>query len=365
MTVAALMLVGTLPLGAELVNGIMVVVDDGVITKDEVDVSLEHRAEVLYRRYRTEPATLEKQLDEIRPQIVEELVKQQLILHEFKTAGYNLPDSLIDELVQQEIRAHYQNSRAVLTKTLEKEGMTYEKFRKKIREQFIIEQLRLKNISSEKIIISPHKVETYYLAHRDEFKLEDEVKLRVIVLKATDDTNAPAPASLAEEILTKLKEGASFEQMASLYSQGSQRNQGGDWGWWARSELTKGLSDVAFALPVGKCSGVVSRSLGDDYWVYQYEKGQPILGRHYGIDPKSNKQALLEERKFEESSSLTNLPPAQEFYLLQVEDTHPAHFKSLSEVRDQIEKNLLLDEKNRLEKDWIVRLRKKTFVASF
>jgi len=354
-----------LPVAAELANGIMVVVDDGVITKDEVDVSMQHRAEVLYRRYRTEPDLLQKQLDEIRPQIIEDLVKQQLILHEFKTAGYNLPESVIDELVQQEIRAHYENSRAVLTKTLEKEGMTYEKFRKKMREQFIVEQLRLKNISSDKIIISPHKVESYYLAHRDDFKVEDEVKLRVIVLKASDDTNTPAPVKLAEEILGKLKEGASFDQMASLYSQGSQRNQGGDWGWWARSELTKGLSDVAFSLPVGKCSGVVSRSLGDDYWVYQYEKDQPILGRHYGIDPKSNKQALLEERKFEDAASLTNCPSAQEFYLLKVEDTHPAHFKALSEVRDQIEKNLLLDEKNRLEKEWIARLRKKTFVASF
>jgi len=50
----------------------------------------------------------------------------------------------------------------------------------------------------------------------------------MIVLNKTsgDDTNT---ASLAGEILAKIKEGATFQEMASVYSQGSQRSQGGDW----------------------------------------------------------------------------------------------------------------------------------------
>ncbi|HWX19841.1 MAG TPA: peptidylprolyl isomerase [Candidatus Binatia bacterium] len=361
---AALLWMGLLTAGAELVNGINAIVDDSVITYDEVQVETARMADTLIRRYRGDPETLDKEMADIKKRNLETLLNRQLILHEFKTAGYVLPESVIDDLVRERIKARFHDE-VTLTKTLQEQGMTKEKFRQQVREQFIIDQLRLKNVSSDKIIISPHKVEAYYLAHREEFKIENEVKLRTIILKTSEDTNAPAPAKLAEEIFKKINGGASFEQMASLYSQGSQRSQGGDWGWWTRKKMTKGLSDIAFSLPPGKCSGVFGLSSGDDYWVYQYEDSRPTLARHYGIDPKSNKQVLLEERKCDDASAVTNLPPAQEFYLLKVDETRQEHFKSLGEVRDEVEKNLLEDEKTRLENEWLGRLRKKTFVSYF
>jgi hypothetical protein len=48
-----------------------------------------------------------------------------------------------------------------------------------------------------------------------------------------------------------------------------------------------------------------------------------------------------------------------------MEEKNPAHTKPLSEVRDQIEKNLLQDEQKRLEAQWIERLKKKTYIKSF
>jgi peptidyl-prolyl cis-trans isomerase SurA len=345
---------------AELANGIKAIVDDSVITYDEVELMTSQNAEKLYRQYRTEPEIFEKELASIRGKNLEDLVNRQLILHEFKTAGYVLPETVIDDLVRERIKARFHDE-ATLTKTLQEQGMTKEKFRQQIREQFIIEQLRLKNVSSDKIIISPHKVEAYYLAHRDEFKIEDELRLRAIIL-----TNGTGALKLAEEIQKQIADGAAFEQMATLYSHGSQRTQGGDWGWWDRNKLTKGLSDIAFALPKSKCSDVFGiSSLGDDYWVYLYENSKPTLARHYGLEPKTHKQVLLEERKCDDPSAIASLPPVREYYLLKVEDTRQAHFKTLGEVRDQIEKSLLDDEKSRLETDWISRLRKKTYIGYF
>jgi peptidyl-prolyl cis-trans isomerase SurA len=363
LTVASLWL-GLFPARAELANGIKAIVDDSVITYDEVEVRTAQMADSLYRRYRNDPQAFDREYADVKVKNLEELVNRQLILHEFKTAGYVLPESVIDDLVKERIRSRFHDE-ATLTLTLQKEGITKEKFRQQVKEQFIIDQLRLKNTSAEKIIISPHKIEAYYLAHRDEFKTEDEVKLREIVLKVTGDTNTPAPAKLAQEILKQINEGASFEQMASLYSQGSQRAQGGDLDWRRRSELTKGLSDIAFSLSAGKCSGVFARSLGNDYWVYLYDDGRPTLARHYGIESGSNKQVLLEERKCESATAIADLPQPQEFYILKVDDTRASHFKALGEVREQVEKTLLDEEKTRLENEWIARLRKKTFFRYF
>jgi peptidyl-prolyl cis-trans isomerase SurA len=306
--IAAVLLAPVHGLRAELVNGIQAIVHDSVITYEDVEILTAQTASVLTRQYGNDPDMFRQKMSDARADNLDKLLKQELILHDFKTAGYNLPESILDEEVERRIRSRY-GDRMTATKTLQAEGITLEKFRQRIRDQIIVEALTQKNISSE-IIISPYKVETYYGAHTNEFKVEDEVKLRMIVL-----TNAPTAHKMAEEILAKLQEGVSFSEMASIYSEGSHRKEGGDFGWFEKSMLRKELGDIAFSLKPGQHSGIIEVPQG--------------------------------------------------IYLMQVDETRPAHVRGLADVRDQIEKNLLLDEQKRLEKQWIDKLRKKTFVRTF
>jgi parvulin-like peptidyl-prolyl isomerase len=309
----ALTSLAVLSASAELANGIKAIVHDSVITYVDVEDLTTQTAGLLRRQYSTDPQTFQQKMEEIRGENLDKLLAQQLILREFESAGYQLPESVIDEVVQKRIRARF-GDRATLTKTLQAEGMTYEKFRQDVREQFIVEAMRSKNISQE-IIISPYKIETYYAANKDKYKVEDQVKLRMIVLNKSKEAGGPDAVKLAEEILAKLKEGASFAEMASVYSQGSQRAQGGDWGWVDKTVLRKDLAEKAFALKPGESSGVIET------------------------------------------------PEA--CYLMLVEDAKAAHVRPLAEVRNEIEKSLVLEQRDRLEKQWLAKLRKKTFVRYF
>ena len=76
----------------------------------------------------------------------------------------------VDQEIEAEIRARYGGNRMALIQTLQAEGITLERHRQQIRDRIIIGWLRQKNISSE-LIVSPHRVEVYYLAHREEFKV--------------------------------------------------------------------------------------------------------------------------------------------------------------------------------------------------
>ena len=139
----------------------------------------------------------------------------------------------------------------------------------------------------------------------DDFTVEDEIKLRMIVLNKTsaDDTDT---VKLAREIRAKIKAGAAFADMASIYSQDSQRSQGGDRGWVERSVLRQELADAAFALQPGQVSDVIDTP--------------------------------------------------DTCYLMLVEQKRTAHVKPLDDVRDEIEKTLRAQEQARLEKQWIDRL---------
>src|SRR5690349_13788600 len=98
---------------------------------------------------------------------LDHLVNNQLILQEFKT--YNVPETILDKDVdkhmQEVIQKDFYGDRTKMVKTLQAQGTTLEQWRRQTRERFIEMALRQKNIGSE-IIISPHKVEAYYLAHK-------------------------------------------------------------------------------------------------------------------------------------------------------------------------------------------------------
>jgi len=309
--IVAVLFCCTLQGNAELANAIKAIVNDAVITYQEVETLNQQTEDLVIRKYRSSPSKLEQEINKMQTENLDKLVEQQLILHEFKTAGYSLPESVLDDLVQETIKNDF-GDRATLTKTLEARGISYEKFRQQIKERFIVSQLRMKNVSSE-IIISPHKIESYYEAHKEDFKEEDRIKLRRIILEKSADPNGPNAKKLGEEIVTRIREGANFTQLAAIYSQDKRDNHDGV--WYDRSALRTELADAAFALKAGQCSDAIDAGT--------------------------------------------------EVYVLLADEVSTAHYKTLTEVRDYIEKSLLTEERNRLEKQWIDKLKKKTFVQYF
>jgi len=295
-----------------VIDGIKGVVSSRVVTFAEVEDYTRPAADALRRQYAAQPDVFQQKLNETLNDSLEQLIERSLILKSFDTDGYKLPDSVVDELVQERIRDRF-GDRITFMKTLQAQGMTVEQFRKQVREQYIESALRNQNVQKE-IFISPYKIENYYLAHQDEFRLEDQIKLRMIVLtkSAPDDTNT---LKLAREIQAKIKDGTPFAEMAAVYSQGSQQHQGGDWGWVQRSVLRKELAEVAFTLP----PGVVS--------------------------------------------DLVDTPDT--CYLMLVEEKQPIHVRPLTDVATDIEKNLRIKEQSRLQKQWIEGLKKKTFIRYF
>jgi peptidyl-prolyl cis-trans isomerase SurA len=120
---------------------------------------------------------------------------------------------------------------------------------------------------------------------------------------------------LIEEIRQKIVEGAAFDDLAKMYSEDSTQDVAGDWGWINRKTLNESLTKAAFSLPKRTCSPIIE--LGNSY------------------------------------------------YLLYVEDKKPATTKPIAEVHDTIEKHLIQEERQKRQKEWIEKLRKKAYIKMF
>ena len=299
---------------AELLDGVNVIVNESIITYDEVQRQLEPMARTIAMQYPNDMRAFNESMASNRVGIVREKVDARLILDEFKTKmnGGDIPESILDDEVRAELRKNFNGDRALMTRTLRERGVTAEMFRDQIREHMVVGYMRDKTISNEKIIISPQKIEDYYAAHQDQFKVGDQVKLRMITLPKPPD--APDSArKIAQEIIRKIDDGAPFAEMASIYSSGPERTKGGDRGWVGRdSGMHQDLIKAMFALKAGQHSGIVE------------------------------------------------LP--ESIHILYAEDVKTEHIRPLTEVRDEIQQKLRTDEARRLYDKWVARLRNKAFV---
>ena len=177
---------------AELVNGIIAIVGEAIITYEDVQNELVTYLPSLRAKYAAQPQVFNQKMKDLQRERIEILVERRLILNDFKTAGYNLPESFIEDIIKDRIRERY-GDRLTLIKGLQKEGTTYESYRQSVRDQFIVEQMRFKNVAGE-IMVSPYKIETFYEQNIEQYKLGDEVKLRMIVL---DKANPAGHGTLA------------------------------------------------------------------------------------------------------------------------------------------------------------------------
>jgi peptidyl-prolyl cis-trans isomerase SurA len=296
-----------------LLNGVAAVVNRSVITFDDVR-SASMRPLEAARRLTRDDADFDRRASQIQKDVLEQLIERELIVREFETKGYNLPESIIDEIVDKQMKDEF-GDRLTLTKTLRLRGQTYESWRRDQRDQFVIAQMTVKNIN-QNIVVSPKKIEKHYAENSEKYRVGERAKIRMILIDKSRHS-AGESSKIAAAALARLTGGEEFAQVADSVSDDARRFKGGDRGWVENKD-----ADLRKELRT---------------WVFKPE-----------------------------SSGLSELIEVEgAIFIVKVEEKKAAGILPLSEVRQDVEGTLRNEERDRLRKGWINRLRVKQFVAYF
>lgn len=349
----------------QFVNGIRAIVNDSLITDFQIRVVAENALDLLRTRYAGRPEEFQKQAQQTLQNALDQLVERRLVVHEFESSKYIIPEAVIDEALRARIREVYGGDRATLIKTLQAQGLTVERLRQQIRDQIVVSAMVQKHVGSQ-IIVSPRKIEQYYEQNREKFRLQDRVKLRMIMLDQSAEPDPEARFQLALRLHAMLLDGASFAELASKHGAPSTRARGGEWGWAQRNELMLGLADIVFDLAPGGLSPVLGYARDrEGYWIWVYgPEGKLQALRQYATGSGESSERMLSQYGPAEKPDSAPLQP-EIFYILYVEEKQPAGYKPLSEVQPEIEQTLLVEERARLQKRWIDKLRAKAFIRYF
>lgn len=325
----AFLLLFLVPLGglraqapATLNNGVAAVVNNEAITMLEVLRQTQMEEDDLKQQMLQGKITDDERKARIRQRrktVLDSLIETRLILQEYKTKGYNFPDYFFDREERQRIRDQFGGDRQALVKTLEERGVTYADWRKNVRETFIVQQMRLIN-AKRFITISPHMIEAYYQEHVRDFLQPDRVKLRMIYI---GPGSGPNPEATAKEVHGAVEQGIDFASLARKYSDYNRANGGlfqDNNGWAEREALKSELAEVAFSLRPGQSSGILTLATADGQKAY---------------------------------------------YILNVEEVKKATVTPLASIRDAIESTLVAKENEKVEQEWIERLKRGAYIERY
>lgn len=276
---------------AEVVDKIVAVVNDEIITKKDIEafrkqlqkgkfvdeLLIKDKAAIL----KNDQALLQQIIDE---KIIDSEVKRQEL-------------SVTVEKVDQEIRRIAERNRMTkqqMLDELKKQGVSVSEYQNFMKQRLERESLIQKAISS-KIRISEEEIQNYYLSQFGNKNLSAYEFTIAHILFRPKGGDKEGAKERAESVLGKLKSGQNFETLASQHSEDPNFTQGGYLGTFKNGEFLKELEDAVAKINPGQHSEVVQSRLG-----YHIVK---LINKNITKDPayeakKKEIQNILYEKAF-------------------------------------------------------------------
>ena len=245
---------------AEVCNRVVAVVNNDVITLYELNIRIKEMTGSAPEELMQKNETMFR---DAQRKILELLIDEKIAQAKIKELGIKVADRQVDNFLEK-MKRDNQWTQEDLVAGLEKEGLSYEKYRERVRRDIERAQLIEYEVRS-KIIIRDEVIQKYYEDHRGTFGIAEKVQLAGIFLMRKNMKSEEEMRELykkAQDISAKLKAGADFSQMAANYSEGPGANQGGDLGQFTVDHLEAGLKSVVEALPEGGISDPLVRPNG-------------------------------------------------------------------------------------------------------
>jgi peptidyl-prolyl cis-trans isomerase SurA len=257
---AAILLVTATTSWGEVVDRVIAVVNDDVLTKYELDSTVEL---ILKRNEQNiRPEDRERIAAEARKALLDRMIEDLLLRQEARRLGIAVREEELTATIQEAL-AKRNLSIDTLQEALIKDGMDYEKYREATRSDMIRARIMQREIRP-RVSVTNEEIGAFYQEHRDEYEGKLRVRLLMIALPVPAGSDEAAQAvqrTKAEAILKRIRAGEYFEALANENSMGQQR-AGGDIGYVEKGSMNPIIEEVAFNLKPGEVSGVIETPQG-------------------------------------------------------------------------------------------------------
>lgn len=230
----------------EKLDKIVAVVDEDVILQSELDRAVSNILAQAQSSGQLPPR------DVIEKQVLDRLILSRVQIERATSTGIQVGDVEVDQAVSR-IATQNQMNLDQLRQSLERDGFSFDEFRKTMRDELTVQRFRQRYVQSR---VQVTDTEIDILLASDSLKT-GEVRLQHILVGVPDGSRpdqVQAGREKAERVVREVSAGLTFEQAAIKYSEGQQALEGGDLGWRRYEEVPTAFADLVAGMKKGDVS---------------------------------------------------------------------------------------------------------------
>jgi parvulin-like peptidyl-prolyl isomerase len=269
-------------LAAKVEDRIVAIVNSDLIMLSEVKRELAPERERIEKQYRGDE--LHRRLQMAEAMALTRMIERRLQLQEAKVRSVDVADQEVKAALKQLIQQG--------EKLDEKDPASM----KSVRDQLTLLKVVDREVRSGVMVADP-EMKRYYQEHRDRFALPEEYTLSQIFLKPRSADDVADLRAKAREIMSQLKQGESFEDLALHYSDDPTGSRGGRLGLVRQGELLPAIERGVANLVPGGISDVIESPIG--LHIVRLDDKKPKAFRPYE-EVRQEIQALVFQQKSED-----------------------------------------------------------------
>ena len=276
-------------LKSQIVDGIAAIVGDEIILKSEVDQFAQTQA----LRMRIDPSRNPSRYQSIWRKTLETMIDQKILLDRAELDSIEVSEKEVEQALNQQIDGIIQR---VGSREKAEEILGYpisrlrRNYREEIRKQRLVEKIQQQKFND--ITVGRREVEEFFSQYADSLpEINPGVKISHILIEIKAGSNADSLAlKKIDSILTTIKSGEDFSELASLYSDDTNSAlNGGELGFMKRGTLVPEFEEAAYSLSPGEISEIVRTEFGYHIIKLIERRGERINVKHILIMPKTGK----------------------------------------------------------------------------
>ena len=241
-----------------LVDRIVAVVNNEVITRVELQGQVDRSLDELRRRKVPLPPA-----EDIERQALERLIMDRVQLQFANQSSLKVDDLELDRAISR-IAESNNMSLTEFRRTIERDGIAFDRFREEIRQEIVLTRLREREVDN-KITVGDSEIDNYLLEQKDAKVAPSEYQLAHILVRIPEQASpeqVDRQRTRAEEAIGRLKQGADFAQIAATYSDAPDGLKGGDMGWRSQDRLPELFAEAAAKMNPGEISAPLRSPAG-------------------------------------------------------------------------------------------------------
>lgn len=257
------------------VDRIVAVVNDEVITLYE----LKSRVAQAERQLKAQQVQLPP-ADILEKQMLERMITDRVQIQMAKETSVRVDDLTLERAIAR-IAESNRLSTGDFRAALEKDGISWSKFREEVRNEMTVVRLREREVDS-RIQVSDAEIDNFLANGERPGAGKEQFLVSHILLRAPDQAGPEQLQRLqakAQDIVAQLKSGADFAKLAASYSDAPDALTGGSLGWRGAERMPALFAEAVAGMQPGQVSGVMRSPAGMHIVKLVERKGGSVAGQ--------------------------------------------------------------------------------------